>query len=406
MTNVLRLNDILKNRAKSIYKKHAFVIEWQTFIAISIILKLATIAFSIFAGFFYFNSLFVAMLNNPFMAKVFSIIALLIIEVLTAISLSKFFKFALRLEFKTAIPILLLSIFFFGISFISSTNGLALRQSEKVDNTEILTAQYNDKILNINLLYDSQKEEIKQQINTIKANPQGWTGGKRNILLEPQLKQIDSYYVSLQKIEENRKAELNQSNASYLNDINLNSLQASNESERFYKITAFIMLLVFIINGLLIFFYSKIYNENEKELQTIEVIQNFSDNIQDKAVNLIENQIQDTFALYFSAIQGNFEKTNKPLLSSKQDNSKKIGFTNKQDLISYDTVNNDISIKDKISTISVENASKKEILTCKNCGSEFKPYNVIHAFCSKECRLNWHKQNNGFELGKFLKRKH
>lgn len=42
---------------------------------------------------------------------------------------------------------------------------------------------------------------------------------------------------------------------------------------------------------------------------------------------------------------------------------------------------------------------------CKHCGKEFTPFNVIHTFCSKECRMQWHKENNGFELDKFLKRK-
>jgi len=378
MANLIRLNDTLKQRAKIIYKKHSFVIEWQTFIAISIVLKLATIVFSIFAGFFYFNSLFVSMLNNPLLAKIFSIVALLIIEVLTAISLSKFFKFALRLELKTAVPILLLSMFFFGISFISSTNGLALRQSEKVDQTEILTAQYNDKILNINLLYDSQKDEVKEQINTIKSNPQGWTNGRRSTLITPQLNQIDRHYKNMQTIELNRKTELNEARSAYLNDKNLNDLQSVNESEKFYKITAFIMILVFLINGLLMFFYSRIFNENEMELQTIEVIKNFSDNIQDKAIDLIENQIQDTFALYFSAIQNNFEKLNKPAL---QQNSKSIGFINsgiKPEKIDINTTN--------VNTTNV-NTAKNMNRICLHCGKEFIYKTWNQKFCIDECRI-------------------
>lgn len=346
------------------------------------------------------------MLNNAMLAKIFSILALLIIELLTAISLSKFFKFALRLELKTAIPILLLSVFFFAISWISSTNGLALRQSEKVDNTETLTAKLNDKILNVNMLYDTQKEEIKEQIKTVKLNAQGWKGGKRIVLLEPQLKQLDKYYETMLTIELSRKSELNLANISYTNDKSINDLQATNESEKYYKITSFIMLLVFFINGLIMFFYSKIFNENEKELQTIEVIKTFSEDIQGKAVNLIENQIQNTFSLYFSAIQGNFEQPKKPVIKSISDNSKKIGFNNKPELISYDSVSNDSTSHDTKSNIHVTNTTDKETITCKHCGKIFRPYNVIHAFCSKDCRMNWHRQQNGFELSKYLKRKH
>ena len=46
-----------------------------------------------------------------------------------------------------------------------------------------------------------------------------------------------------------------------------------------------------------------------------------------------------------------------------------------------------------------------DIKECKYCSKEFTPFNVIHTFCSKECRMQWHKEHNGFELDKYLKRK-
>jgi len=43
---------------------------------------------------------------------------------------------------------------------------------------------------------------------------------------------------------------------------------------------------------------------------------------------------------------------------------------------------------------------------CKQCETSFLPYNRKQVFCSNTCRYDWHFMNNGFELRKYLKRKH
>jgi len=300
-----KLNNIVQKLAKNSYKLHSFIIEWQAFILITIVLKIAAMVFSIFAGYFYFNQLFISILNSVLWAKVFAFITLIIIEVLTAISLSKFFKFALRLSFSALFP-LVLSFVFFGLSFYSSTNGLALRQSKKVDNTA-KTEQHKIKVENIKSVKKIQISDIKEQINTIKQNPSGWTKGVRSTLTAHQLKQIDYYYAELKKIGEEKQTMLNNQKASLLSDLNKNSIHITNESEKYYKIVAFIMVIIFLVNGLLMFFYSRVLNEKEKDLLTVEVIESFSNDIQGKATNLIENEIQKTFGLYFSAIQNSFD---------------------------------------------------------------------------------------------------
>ncbi len=388
MRNFIQFGETVKKIAKNSYKKHSFVKEWQTFIFIAILLKLAAMAFSIFAGFFYFDNLFISLLNSPFWSKFFSVLALLFIEVLTAISLSKFFKFALRLHFKTAVPVFFLSLFFFSISFISSTNGLALRQSSKADNTVLLTAQYNDKVFNINTLHSNQKDQAKEQIVTIKANPQGWANGKRTILLAGQLNQIDKYYSILQSLESVHKSELSKLKTSFNNSILQCERQMLFEGEKYYKIVSFIMALVFLVNGLIMFFYSKVFNENEQELQKIEVIETFSDDIQNQTTGLIEDKINNTFDLYFSAMQNSFDKLNQPIV--KQGSA--IGFANR---------NNDIVINDKKPLNKTQ--SLNESINCLNCNKEFKPFNKIQKYCSTACRADYHKKKNGFDMVLFKK---
>ena len=380
-----KLNNIVQKLAKNSYKLHSFIIEWQAFILITIVLKIAAMVFSIFAGYFYFNQLFISILNSVLWAKVFAFITLIIIEVLTAISLSKFFKFALRLSFSALFP-LVLSFVFFGLSFYSSTNGLALRQSKKVDNTELITEQHKIKVENIKSVKKIQISDIKEQINTIKLNPSGWTKGVRSTLTAHQLKQIDYYYAELKKTGEEKQTMLNNQKASLLSDLNKNSIHITNESEKYYKIVAFIMVIIFLVNGLLMFFYSRVLNEKEKDLLTVEVIESFSNDIQGKATNLIENEIQKTFGLYFSAIQNSFDgKNDKPDVNNSPF---KIGF--KPDDKPDDKKGYHVERGQ-----TVTNGTDDKNRQCLYCGNEFEFKHWAKKYCSDKCRKSdWEQKNN------------
>lgn len=381
-----KLNNVIQLLAKRAFKKHKFIKEWGVFILITLILKVAAMAFSVFAGFFYFNNLFLSILNNALLANVFAVVILIIIEVLTAISLTKFFKFGIRFEIKKALPILLIAALFFSISFISSTNGLALRQSKKVDNTELITKQHNLHVLNINSVKSLQKAEIKEQISVIKSNPQGWTNGRRSTLLTAQLNQIDNYFLELKALEKNRKHELNITNLKFKKDIAANNKGRANEAEKYYKIVVSIMTIIFLINGLLVFFYSNVFYDTEKDLLAVEVVDNFSSDITDKATTLIESQINDTFAMYFSAIQNSFDSQNAENLPSVSPS--KIGFKpdDKQDGKAVTHVQRGQT---------VTNGTDVEKRRCLHCGNEFDFKHWAKKYCSTKCRkADWEKKNN------------
>ena len=317
-----KLKQLIQTVAKNSYKKHEFIREWSAFILFTIILKVAAMVFSIFAGYFYFNQLFISILNSVFWAKVFSVIALILIEVLVAISLTKFFKFALRLELKALFPFVL-AVVFFGISFYSSTNGLALRQSKKVDNTENITSLNQLTNDNINTRSVNIKEEIKEQIKTIKANKQGWHNGRRSVLLAAQLNKIDFYYTELNKLEKTRKKDLNNQKTSYLIALNENNMHQANESEKYYKIVSFIMLLIFLVNGLLVYFYSKVNSENNPEDGIKESV---TDQMQ-KIVSLTDNVIFGNLSKRIYLMENVMnELTPQPVAELPEKDQFKIGF--------------------------------------------------------------------------------
>lgn len=387
----------LKKLAKHSFAKHSFLKEWRVFILITLVVKIAAMIFSIFAGYFYFNNLFTTILNSPFAAKIFAITNLLLIEVLTAIILSKFFKFVIKGQIKTAIPILLLTVGFFSISFYSSTNGLALRQSKKVDNIEIINASYQLKKENLNLNINQQKDLINDQIVTIKNNPQGWNKGKRTILLSDQLLSIDLYYKDLKRLEKAKRNDLRKIKESYLQEKAINNAHMTNEADKFYNIVTIIMVLIFLVNGLLMFFYSKIFDENEKELSKIEVIDDFSTEVEQKTVQVVETKILDTMNMYFEAFTKHVPTAELKKALDKEsitipvnDNSKKtIGF---EQLKEKKPLQNESNVKQNDNMHATRST---KISVCKNCGSEFEKNTPHHKFCNESCRVDfWESKNN------------
>lgn len=302
MVKLHRFSEKLANHAKNNYKKHSFLKEWRVFILLTLVLKVSAMVFSIFAGFFFFENLFVSILNNLVLAKIFSIIALLLIEVLTAISLSKFFKFGIRFDLKKAIPVFLLSCFFFSISFISSTTGLALRQGKKVDNTTAITAKYNDDKRQITTTYQLSKQRVNDRLQIIKKNPQGWINGKRSVLTNDQLTMVKGCYDEFKFLENNYSQALQKAKRVFNADLLENSKYSKAEAEKYYKIVSGIMLLIFMVNGILMFLYSRIFSEKEKEAEAAEIVNDYAEEITDKTTKIIRGNIEKIINTHLAAM--------------------------------------------------------------------------------------------------------
>jgi len=403
MTKLHFFSDKLRQIARNQYKLHGFLKEWQLVIYLLIVLKLAAMAFSIFAGYEYLRNFFFELLNSSFLSLLFTWFGLILLEFLTMFWLSKFWKFALRLKLKAALLPFVGAIIFFSVSFILSTNGLAIRQSSKADNTEILTKQESVKTLNINMLYDSRREEIKDQIATIKNNPQGWSKGKRTILLSSQLNQIDKYYSDLQELEKEHKKDLVNLESEFQDKLNLNQVSLTSEAEKYYKIVSGIMVIILLINGLLMFFYGRVWMEAEKEQATTEAISTLSTDIESRATDLIQTRISDVFAMFFSALQVQFED-NKPQLGTQQNKPISIGFQNRKvDTGENTPVNQNKPYARNTAVNNARTPVEHGSGTCPNCGKSFKKHSYNHTYCSEVCRIEMHEKRTGKDLSRFKK---
>jgi len=150
---------------------------------------------------------FTKALNNEMASKIFAILCLIIIELSTAISITKLFKFVLIKHWGQAILSGLIVLTIFSISFISSTNGLAYRQAAKVDNTIFIANKHISNVQSIKQEFDQKTKAVEKLIELERQNPQGWKGKNRSALLQDQLERIEKYNALIADLNDRESAQ-------------------------------------------------------------------------------------------------------------------------------------------------------------------------------------------------------
>lgn len=301
--NNLNYKTIISKLSDNAYKIHEFSKEWQIAIITIIFAKLVTNGVSIYAGYNFIYLYSLQILNSVFWSQIVAIVLLLIVEILTMVFLSKFFKFLLRTCYKTALFPFIASVVLFSISFVISTNGLAMKQSSNADNSNIITEQYETSEQQINDNYTDKINDLKLFINTIKSNPEGWSSGKRTILLKSQINKIDSLYNIIAIQQTAQKQELANLKTEQIKELQTNKILVTNEANKYFTIVAIIMILQFLFNGSLMFFYSKIYQDNNKETFIKETVTNIVGNIKENVFTFFKNEFHNTANLFINDLE-------------------------------------------------------------------------------------------------------
>ena len=299
----LNYESIVSKMAIHAFKKHQVLKEWKTIIIALLVAKLLTNTVSMYAGFNMIYSYVYQFVSNHIASFVSGLIILLIIEVLTIAFMNKAFKFLLKGDFKTAAFPLVLSILMFAASFHLSTNGLALERSEMVDNTVILADEYKFNQTQTKTEYSEQISYLQERILDIKANPQGWTGGVRSVLLSDQLAMIDSYTNDIKTLHTERKTALNKLEKSNKIELDKNTATMANEAKKYYDVATAIMLGQILFSGLLMHYWSGIYEDKEKDAHTKEIVQTIASNIDSQVFALLMNKINGTAQTFGTAIE-------------------------------------------------------------------------------------------------------
>ena len=256
--------------------------EYRVLILILIVGKRVTQIFSIYAAYYFLFTYINNSLNNLVVSVVFTLFFLALIEVLTAVFISKFSKFMLKGQFKTMVVFAFLMVVMFSVSFYTSTEGLEMRAVADVLVTDSITLKYKQEQETVIAQYNERIAHYKQQIETVESNPQGWKDGKRCILVKEQLEKIDEYTTKIEQLNnelEQQKEKLNQTKLTEIETNKTESQQTGNEN---YWFAVAVMFFSFVVNVGLMIIDSLIYKEkrpadfdNEQTNFLISTIKNF-----------------------------------------------------------------------------------------------------------------------------------
>lgn len=348
-----RLQSTLSRTANNIMTLHPVKKEWRIAIISLIIIKALTMGFSLFGGWNFFNIIFYNLFNdlqfNGFNVNTiinsFALITLFSIELLTAVFLQKMFKFFFRHRFLPAFASTLVVAFFYTVSFISSTNGLAKRQANKTDKKEIITEDFAIKTNNAISYFQSENKRINRQINRIENNPQGWSEGKRTYLTINQLANISSLQDELKQakstLKKNKKS-INKQKSAYLSINNTNTEKSAKD---FYQIMAIIMTVQFFCTGILNLLWFLIRTQESKDAIVSEDLKEISNTVAEHAETLIMNTLVNTSNRIHHSISDRIQQNEYVDAQTQQLEQKNI-YTNKKSaqknthVIGFNTDNN------------------------------------------------------------------
>ena len=451
MAKLFNLNEKINKYGKNEYTSHDFVEEWAVAIVLFVLLRIVAMFASGYGSFNFYDIFIFEHTQNYWLAKISGIITVTIVEILTSFTLSKFFKFLYKKSPIQAIFAGIVVTMLFTLTFISTTEGLALRQYQKTDKTELITNNSTLQIDNVKADYSNQIEEIRKSIELLKL--QTWKG-KLNPSDIATIKQYNQKIFELKTEQNNRiqalKSELD-------NNIVENKNIATIEAKRYYNTGIYIMIGQIITSAVLMFFWNRIFNEkstiDEKVKEQIKTMSDVTDTLIFHSVGNRILDVQATYLSQFSEINAsrktqlieipmngisfsnslstgkNEDETkkaesekNKEEAKAKDVKTDKViigGFAaktpNEQIIESFENkkVAKDVSNESKESitthnndTIIMSNTKRTkrfENINCKFCQKSFSPYNVIQKFCSIECREDWHLKEKGFDLDLYKK---
>ena len=379
------LQNLIKSFAVKNWQKYTFKREWLSVIVLLLVLQLSTSAVSIFSGFFYLDNFFFSFLNAEAASKVFAIIALILIEGLNILFLSKFFKFALRLDFLTALMPLTCALITFSISFVTSTNGIALFASKSEDLTKVIEAKYKDFAETAKSECDANVAQLTTYIETIKSNPENWSNGRRCVLSETQNRELATAYTRIEEYKTAYRKTCNELDAKKAEELRANNSQTIATADKYYKIVAFIMLIQVAVSAALWFFWSKISAQDAADVEYRESV----DAVYDKANKLIDDGLSNVITQKFGVITTAFAKLNDDY-AKLQPAQIAAKTTPKQP--ETETQINAVTV----AVSGVNNAVKNAVTTpqtavavCEHCGKPLTQSQIVRRakYCSPRCRV-------------------
>lgn len=276
-----------------------------------VLLRLATSFCSIFSGWAFFNVELSALIADDTARKIAAVSLLCVVEIITAGFIFKFFKFIFSHRWALAGAMLAGVAVFFFVSFHTSTRGIALYKSDTADKNVLIEQKAAAGVDSIANYYGQQIELLKISINEIR--PQTWN--KRHQLTADGR---DTTVYLLTTAQEQTKTDLynkiiglqaaqGEALAAYRQTIAAEKQRtqatADVEADKYFLYVAIIMLLQLTANGVLCFFYSRIYHENNRADEIADEVAEFADVIADNTDALINRQTVTQYNNYLNGLE-------------------------------------------------------------------------------------------------------
>jgi len=403
MTKLLFFDSFLAKVAKNNFGLKPFSNEWKVAIIITAFAKIFTMIAGIYAGYYF---LFDTLIKSvPYtIAILSSIFILIVIEVLNNIFLSKFFKFLFRFKthYLSAITLLITCIFIYSGSFFISTNGLAAKQAQKADKTEVISNNETDLKHSIETRYNGLINDLKSEIATIKNNPRG--AGKSLTIYQQNT--IQKYNSDILKLLSQKQAEISELKTSTNTEIQTNTLLVNNEAKRFYTLMEIIMLVQLFCNAFLMFSWSKIYNENNKNEALNESVNNTVSNIQSFISQTFKTELSNQQTILANALNyANMQSIKQPTEPAQPTikNKPVFGFMKPkaEPLNDAEPLNSVLPLNGE--RLTVDNLSPKKQASnkhCKHCNTVFSAKHWNAQYCSETCRITAWESRTGAKFTK------
>lgn len=303
--------DTWKNNAQTSIQRYDVAREFWALILGFIVLRLSTSFVSIFSGYAFFNVELCGVLPSETLRKIAAVLLLICIELITAGFLFKLFKFIFAQRWQLAASMLVGVCVFFFISFHTSTAGIALYMSDTSEQKITLENKSAAGVDSVSNFYDNQISILNASLEQIK--PQTWNKRRQKTadgrdttvyLLTTQQEntktEIYNKILSLQNAKSSAIADYRASIEKQKTNI---QTAANIEADKYYIYVVIIMLLQLSSNGVLCYFYSRIYHENNRDQEVADVVADFAEVIADNTDALINRQTTIQYNNYVNNLE-------------------------------------------------------------------------------------------------------
>lgn len=287
----------LKNLARRKITAYETAKEFNGLIVALILVKFVIMAVSIYSGYSFFAYQMAGILQTDAARIAFAVVLLAGLEVINAYLLEKFFKFLLKRNkgfWRRCLALFALIALFFSISFYISCRGIELLKSDTAETETELKHQYGQTVADIDATAAAKIAILDKSLSSISD----WRG-RYSVA---QAAKIDSLNRAKIAVLADKAAALDAAQTKYKNDLAAATDAANQTGGTYYNYVAVLMFLQLLLNGVIVFFLVKIFNENETDKVVNESLQATAADFEQKAGDMLDGIINATTNQYFTAL--------------------------------------------------------------------------------------------------------